>query len=485
MVTSAAAHGARGAGFIMLAQAGNMVLQLLGVIVLSRLLTPDDFGLIAIVTVLMGIGGLIRDFGMGTASLQEQSLTQQQASNLFWANTLLSGATAAVLAGLSPLIAAWFNDDRLTALVLVMAGVLLTTGLQTQYQMRLARQRRFLLLAAVSITSIAAGLAAGIAAALAGWGYWALAVQQAVAALWTLLAYIAATRWVPSRPSRDVGSTAHLRAGTQYGLANLIGYLADNVDTIMIGLRFGPAALGTYNRAFQLFMQPVSAIFIPLTQVVVPTIHRLRAEGRDPGKVLLSVQSVLVSAATVGLVATAVTAEWLIPLLIGDQWGGVVPLVQILAVGGVFKALSQINYWAYVVHKQARELLYSNLVTKPLQIVLIVTGAFLGVEWVAWAYVLGRAISWPINLVWLARTANQPSGAALRNGLRIIGAAGGAALITGFLLHAVGAMSPLSMVAVGVFALAASYMILFIALPGGLREVRAAGAVVRSVRRRS
>ncbi len=457
---------------VMVAQGANMVLQLLGMIVLARLLTPDDYGLLAIVTVLMGIGALIRDFGMGTAALQETSLSQAQASNLFWTNAMLSAATAGILALCSPVIAVIFGDSRLLALVPVMASVLLVMGLQTQYQAMLARERRFASLAGAAIGSNAAGIFVGVTTALIGWGYWALAAQQMTVAVGLLTIYLLTTRWLPSKPARGVGSRHHIRAGAHYGTANVIGYAADNVDTIMIGLQWGSVALGNYNRAFALFAQPIAALFGPLTQVVVPTINRTRAEGGDPNALLLRVQSALVGLATWGLLVTAATAPWLIPLLIGNQWAAAVPLLQILAVGGVFKALSQINYWAYVASKQSRELLRSNLVTKPIQIALIVVAAFFGVTWVAWAFVLGRAISWPVNLIWLARTVGQRSSAAFWNGLRILTAGAIAFGITTTVLLLVPPMTNAWTVVIGIATASLVYFVVFALLPGGTRELR-------------
>lgn len=480
-VTSTAARGARGAGATMVGQALTMVLQFIGAIILARLLTPDAFGLLAMVTVMMGVGALIRDFGMGTAALQEQTLTQAQSSNLFWVSAALSGGTGALLAIAAPLIARLFGDERLTTLTPVMAIVLLLTGLQTQYQMRLARELRFLGIVVASVTSVFVGILLGALAAVAGWGYWSLAVQQGVAALWMLAALLAITRWVPSLPARGVGSLAHVRHGAHYGLANALGYLADNVDTIVIGIRWGTVPLGNYNRAFQLFMQPVTAVFGPLTRVVVPTVGRSAAEGRDGNAMLLRVQSALVGLSAWMLMATAAVADWMVPLLLGDQWLGVTPLLQILALGGVFKALSQINYWSYVVHKQSRQLLHSNLVTKPLQIVLIVGAVYFGVEWVAWAYVAGRAISWPINLIWLSRTAGQPFGAAFVNGVRILMSAvlafSAARAVLAFL-----DLPSVLMILVGVFVASIVYGLVFVITPGGRREARGVLALRHSWR---
>lgn len=472
MTATVAASGARGAGVTVIAQALTMGLQFIGVIIMARLLMPDDYGLLAIVTVLMGIGTLIRDFGMGTASIQERDLSSAQASNLFWANGALTLLSAVVLGASAPLIAMIFDDSRLIGLVPVMAVVLLITGLQTQYQARLARGMRFTALACSRVLSIVLGIVIGIVTALSGWGYWALAAQQLAIALCALIAFVLTTRWVPSLPSRGAGSREHVRAGANYGFANVLGYVADNIDTLVIGARWDAAVLGTYNRAFQLFMQPVASVFSPLSQVVIPTINRASTDWDIRSRMLLRVQSGLVGLATWALLVTAVTADWLIPLLLGDQWRSVVPLLQILAVGGVFKALSQINYWAYVLAKESKHLLMSNLVTKPIQIALIVVGAFFGVEWVAWAFVMGRALSWPINLIWLSRVTSQKSLSAFVNGIRIFIAAAGSYGVTRICLESFSGGERIWMIAAGFAIATATYVIIFLVFPGGIREAK-------------
>lgn len=474
MSSSATLKGARGAGVTVAAQALTVILQFIGQILLARLLMPEDYGLLAIVAVLMGIGALIRDFGMGTASLQERELDDAQTSNLFWVNAALTGGTAILLALSAPIVATLFGDHRLNGLVPVMAVVLLITGLQTQYKAKLARDLRFTTLAIATPSSVAVGLAIGVLTALLGWGYWALAVQQLATAIWILCFYLFTSRWMPSKPSRTAAATTQIRAGVDYGLANILSYLADNVDTFMIGLRWGPGQLGYYNRAFQLFMQPITAVFGPLTWVVVPTINRLNEDRIAADNLLLRVQSALVGLVSWALLVTAITADWLIPLLLGQQWEPLVTLLQILALGGIFKALSQINYWAYIIARQSRHLLYSNLVTKPIQILLVIGAAMVSVDLVAWAYVAGRSLAWPINLLWLARSANQKSGQMLWNGVRILMAAITAYTVTRWWVYGLaGGPTGWHAVLIGSLASTFIYFGIFIISPGGWREVTA------------
>ena len=424
MTSSTLARGVWGAGISMVGQIIVIVIQLLGTIVLSRLLAPADFGLVAMVAVFMAIGALIRDFGMPTAALAAPSLNDQQASNVFWVSAALSFVAGLLLLVGSPLIVLFYSEPRLAWIVPPMAGILVLNGLQAQYQVRLARSMQFSAVVAISVASTAIAFAVAVLAAVSGWGYWALVVQQAASALVSLLASLLVTRWLPTWPRRASGSMKLVRAGGDVGIANVLGFLADNADTLVIGAVWGSVPLGLYNRAFQLFMYPVNAVFGPLTRVIIPVVNRAVAEGRSAASVLLRVQFGVCGLAVWLLLVTSVTAPWLVPLLLGAQWAEAAPLVQILALGGAFKALSQTNYWAYLVEQQTRQLLTSNLITKPLQILLIVGAGFISVEMVAWAFVLGRALTWPFNLMWLSRTASGYSWPFAANGARLLLSAG-------------------------------------------------------------
>lgn len=480
-MTTSIASGARGAGVTMTGQLIAMGIQFVGTIVLSRLLTPSDFGLVAMAAVFIAVGGLIRDFGMPTAALGARTLSNQQASNILWVSLSLSAFAGLLLLVSTPAIAHFYGEPRLTSILPVLAGVLVVNGVQAQYQVQLARAMRFT--AVVVILSLARIIALGSAvlAAAGGWGYWALVIQQAVLALASLVGSGLITRWLPARPRQGSDSMKLVRAGGNLGVANVLGFLADNADSFMIGAVWGASPLGLYNRAFSLFMVPISSVFGPLTGVVIPVVNRAVSEGRSASGVLLRIQSIICGLSIWVLVATAVTSPWLIPPLLGAQWTETVPLLQILAIGGAFKALSQTNYWVYLVEQQTRNLLTSNLVTKPVQIIFVVGAAFISVEAVAWAYAIGRAWTWPFNLYWLSRTTDGYTWPYAANGSRLLAASGAAYALTSWLMTQVDLGSQLAMSAFGVVLSSVIYFGTVSILPGGRVELHRALVLGRTV----
>lgn len=422
MASNLLSRGARGGTTVVAGQLVKIAIRMTGLIALSRLLQPADFGLVAMVSVFLTLGDLIRDSGMPTAGLTARSLTEQQASNLFWINSALGAGTATVLVMATPLLVAFYGEPRLTIVAPVMAVSLLLNGIQAQLQVQLARSGRFLAMTSTDIGALSAGIVAATVAAMAGLGYWALIIQAVGTALALLLSRWILTRWTPARPRRRHGSKSLVKAGSRYGLANFLTYAAGNVDSMAIGSIWGASALGFYSRAFQIYTVPRSALG-PLTQVVVPMANEAVGAGRSPESLLLRIQFGLGALLIWVYVQVAVTAQWLVPWVLGEQWTPAVPILVALSFGGLFAAFGNVSYWSFLVGNQSKQLLRLHLVTKPLTILLVLAAVPHGPQAVAWGYSISLALSWPINLVWLERVARQRSSDFFMLGLRLLLAA--------------------------------------------------------------
>lgn len=461
------------------AQVAKLATQFAGVILLSRVLTPADFGLVAMVAVVLSLGDLLRDFGLPTAALQASSLSRKQAGNLFWLNTLLGAlATVVVIAG-TPLLVELYSAPPLLVLTPVLSITLLLNGMQAQLQVQLARRRHFLTLALTDITAPIMGLLAAMAAAFSGLGYWALAIQALVVSCALLTSRAALLRWNPGLPRRGSNIAPILRSGLHLGLAQLVGYAAGNADSVVIGVRFTPSALGLYNRAFQLMVIPISGLLAPLTNVVIPTMQRARARGQSVPVLMLRLQFTAGIATVPLFVLAIVAAPFLIPALLGQQWQGSVLLFQILAAGALFQVFSYVSYWTFLIEGLTGSLLRYNLLTKSLAIVLIVAGSFFGIVGVAIGYALGLVIAWPINLIWLHAVADQAFGRFFGQGLRLI-LPGLAGVITGLAIYPILSSWP-GGVASALAALAALVVFgaLVLIFPTGRRDCRSTMALIR------
>lgn len=485
MTASVSSRGARGGAVTIFGQIVKIGVQIVSVTVLSRLLDPADFGLIAMTTVFIALGELFRDFGMPTAALQARKLSHQQASNLFWINTAMGTVIGILLVLCIPMIVSLYDEPRLASIIPVLALSVVIGGATAQFQIHLARELKYFTLTIATISSQIVGLCVAVVSALMGMGFWALAWQIVASSISLFIIQIIFARWLPSIPRVGVGTRSLIKSGLSFGGSHFLTYTSKQTDTLLIGWRWEATAVGEYNRAFQLLSMPVQSMMAPLTNVVVPIVNRQRDNGKTVDSILLRVQFLIAGATVWVFLLAATSANFLIPLLLGPGWDASILLFQILAVGGIFHAFSFVSYWGFILYDQSHQLFRYNLVTKTLTVLAIFSASFISIEAIAVAYSLTMALSWPINLIWLHFTTPQDSRSYFSNGMKIVIAA----LISGVVglmeYDVVSQFLPASVTAftVGASSTAIFLLILYF-IPGGRRELSMAFDTIKLVRRR-
>lgn len=405
---------ARGTGMTLLTQGARAVLQFGSVVVLARLLTPDDFGLIAMVTAVIGISDLVRDFGLSSASIQVKSLSDAERSNLFWANLALGLACTLVCAAATPLIVAGYGERRLTPIVLSLAGVFVLSGANTQFRADLTRRLRFTALSVSDVVAQLAGIVVAVAVAELGGGFWAIVLQQVTVAVVALAINVVNAGWLPGRPRRDVPLRRFFRYGGSLLGTQSIYYATKNVDNIALGAFSGAVQLGLYSRAYQLLMTPLNTINAPMTRVALPVLSRLQDDEAAFGSALGKMQIVACYlTATVFAVAAGLSVP-LVLVLFGPAWHPVALIFAVLAVGGVFRALSQISYWVYLARGVPGAQLRQFLVTGPIMVLVILAGLPWGPVGVAVGHSVAYFFQWLVSLVHAGRSARVDTRPLLR-----------------------------------------------------------------------
>lgn len=456
-----------------------MLLQMVSVVVLARLLTPHDYGLVAMVLVIIGIGEVFRDFGLSSAAVQAPTLSRGQRDNLFWINAGLGITLAAVVFLLAPLIASIYHQPEVEQLARLLSLTFVLNGLTTQYRADRNRNLRFTVLATSDITAAFVGLAVALGTALAGWGYWALATQQLTQGLIGLVFLAVSARWVPHFPDRSAPMRPLLRFGGGLVTSQLIGYVTNNIDSVIIGVRLGASPLGIYNRGYQLLMQPLGQLRAPSTSVALPILSRLADDPERYAAFIVRGQKALGYTLVAGLSIVLAAAEPLTTLLLGDQWSEVSNILRLLAVAGIFQTLAYVGYWVYLSRGLTADLLRYTMVTSVLKVTCIVVGSGWGLIGVAAGYALAPALAWPISMVWLSKRTALPLRALLTGACRMLAiAATGGALgwSCSLWLEHTGTVPRLA-AAVGVVAL--TYALAGIVFPPVRRDLNGVLAIIR------
>lgn len=417
---SLSGQAARGSAVTLGAQAIRLVLMLAGTMILSRMLAPSDFGLVAMVIAITGVAQIFLDFGLSMAALQSKTLTQAQASNLFWINTLVGLSLTTVVFFLATPISWIYDEPRLVPLVQITSVFYLAGGLTAQFRVAINRKLRFFALALTDIIPAAVALVAAVACALLNMGVYALAVQQLVIAFGTLLAAVVLAGWLPSLPQRHADMGGLLSFGVHFALTQLISYITRNIDSVLIGRVSGAQALGQYDRAYQFSVIPINRINTPLSKVAVPVLSRIADDRARFLAWLRRAQLVACYLTSSAFFIVAGASGPLTRVLLGPGWDLAGVILGVLAISGVFRTLSQISYWMFISQGMAKQQLTRFLVTQPMIIVAMIVGLYWGPVGVAWGNVAGFAATWAISLVWAGRASSLSINVLLTDAIRVV-----------------------------------------------------------------
>ena len=394
----------RGGAITLISQGAQFLISMAGTVVLARLLTPRDYGLIGMVTVVTGFLTMFKDMGLSQATVQRAELTHAQTTNLFWVNVGASAAIALVAVALAPLIARFYGEPRLTYVTMALAGGFIFGGFTVQHQALLRRQMRFGLLAAASIIAATVGLVAGIFLAWLGAQYWALVGQQLVVALVTAVTVWLFCGWRPGLPSRDTGVREMLAFGGNVTGFNVVNYFARNGDNLLIGKMWGSQALGLYDKAYQLLLLPLNQINYPVSAVLVPTLSRLADDPERYRAAFLRTLEKLLMVTMPGIVFLIVTSDWVVSVVLGPQWTQAGKIFVWLAVAGFLQPVGSTTGWLFVSQNRTRTMLNWGFVGSATAIISILIGLPWGALGVAMSYgLIGFFIRTPLNLWYVGR----------------------------------------------------------------------------------
>ncbi len=329
--TDLGAQAVRGGLAKVVTKAIAFAIRIGSMMVVTRLLDPRDFGLVAMVGAVTGIFTLLRDAGLGKVTVQRESMTQEQLSTLFWINTALGGALAISCVALGPVLVAFYREPRLLWISVSLGLGFLLNALGVQHAALLQRQMRFTAEAIVETAALVASTAVAIVMAALGFGYWALVGSALVLPAVTSAGSWLAVRWVPGRPHRGVGLRSMMRFGGTVTLNSALTYVAYNMDKVLLGRFAGAEALGIYGRAYQLVNIPTENLNGAIGVVAFSALSRLQGDAKRFRSYFLKGYSLVLSVTLPITVACGVLAPDIVHVALGPKWTHVVPLLRLLA----------------------------------------------------------------------------------------------------------------------------------------------------------
>lgn len=372
----------------MFGQGASFLLHMGSTVVLARLLTPQDYGLIGMVTAVTGFVAMFKDMGLSMATVQKAEINHGQISTLFWINVLLSFGVMLVTAALAPAIAWFYGEPRLTWITLALASAFIFGGFTVQHQALLRRNMRFGTLAFIHIASILAGIVVAFIAAWYGLRYWALVLMQVATAIAGAIAVWVVCPWRPSLPVRRSGVRKMLAFGANLTGFSFLNYFARNLDNVLIGKVWGTQPLGFYSKAYGLLMLPLGQITAPIAAVAVPALSRLQDDPERYRRYYYRAISTIAFITMPLIAMLAALSHEIIRIVLGDQWISAAPIFKVLAFAAVLQPVVNPVGWVFVSLGQADRQLRWAIVAVPLIVLSFVLGLPWGAFGVAVSYTL-------------------------------------------------------------------------------------------------
>jgi O-antigen/teichoic acid export membrane protein len=367
-----------GIGWTTLAQVGRQGVQFIISIILTRLLTPEDFGLMGMIVVFTGFIGLFSELGFGAALIQRDQVEEQHYSSIFWINLIIGVVITGIVIVMAPLIAFFYREPRLIPITRLIAINFMIMPLMMVQIAKLNRAMDFRLLALVEITAVIIAGGIAITLALTGHGVWSLAWQTIVTYLVTVVALWWLTQWRPKliikrKPIGELmGFSSNLLG------FNVLNYWVRNADNLLVGKFLGTIELGIYSRAYSIMVLPLNQVSGVLGRVMFPALSRVQNDKARVKSIYLRSISLIALVTFPMMLGLFVTAENFVLALLGSQWQEVIPVLRILSLLGMVQSIGTTVGWIYQSQGRTDWMFRWSIGAGILLIVSIMLGIWLG-----------------------------------------------------------------------------------------------------------
>ena len=316
------------------------VLHLLQVVVLARFLLPSDYGLMAMVMVILSYAALFSDMGLSTAFVQRQQISHEERSSLYWLSVAVGAFLMLLVMAISPLVAIFFKEPQLVPLMLLVATNFLIIALGQQLRMDAEKSLNFRPVAIIEICAGLVGFAMAVFAAWMNWGVYALVVA-AMTSVWLTMILswlVLAQGWRPALRFRWGEVRWFVKFGGTMVLNNVVTHINSTIDLVLGGRMLGTTELGLYSVPRNLLFQVQGTINPIFTRVGFPLIASIQHDKKRVRQVYLKTMNMTATVNAPIYVAIAVFSPEIVILMLGPNWTEAAPLMRVLALWGLLRS---------------------------------------------------------------------------------------------------------------------------------------------------
>jgi O-antigen/teichoic acid export membrane protein len=376
-------------GWSISSKLSRQVLQLIVIFILSRILSPDEFGLMSMVTAFSMLAEIVRNMGMNAAVIQQKNENPVLLNTAFTFNLIVGLSVFLIFYCCAPLVSTFYSQPQLTGMVRAFAIVYIIGSLNIVQEALLQKRMEFKRLFLMDMVSVVISGIATIIMARGGWGVWSLIYQYIL-----LVAISSLVLWLTSswRP-RIQFDTAVFKSVRKFSLNlfvhDIIYFFGRDTDKFIIGKYLGPLVLGIYSRAYMLMLLPVNQINIVVARVMFPVFSVLQDDIVKMKNLYLRSTNIISYVSFPALALLFIISEPLIIVLLGNKWVAVSFYLKIFCIYGMMESVNTTVYWIYKSLGRTDIMLRWGTVNTVFTIIAIIVGMrWNGGNGVAIAYVV-------------------------------------------------------------------------------------------------
>lgn len=372
-------------------------------IILARILSPVEFGLIGIITVFTAVFNSIVDCGFSSALIRKTNATSVDYNTIFYFNLVFSFFLALALCLFSPVIAGFFNNEELTPLLKAMSCIIIINGFAIIQRTILTKNVNFKTQAKISLVSATISGAIGITMALSGCGVWSLAAQLISKQLLNTIMLWILGSWRPKLEFSFQSFKELFSFGWKLLASGIIDTIWNEIYTVVIGKFYTPATLGQYSKAVQFknlcsnnLLAVVQRVYYPIFSFIKDERERLVSVSSRMLKITMYISVIL-------MLGLSAASKNVILVLIGEKWLEAARYLQIICFYGMLFPLQSINLDLLKVVGRSDIHLYLEIIKKIIGIGPLLLGIYIGIEWMLWGSLIYNIINFFLNSYYVGR----------------------------------------------------------------------------------
>jgi PST family polysaccharide transporter len=377
-----------GTAWTVIGQIARQVISLVVVAILARLLSPGDFGLVAMGYTVKALAYVFASVGMGSAIIQRKELDEDHLSTAYWSSFMAGILMTAVVAGSSPFVSWFFNRPELTWIIAVTAITFTFGGISSTHRDLLERKMKFKHISIIDFCDTLAGSAVAVIMAMKGMGYWSLVAREIAGAFFKIPLYCFASGWRP-RLIFKIHCFKNLFGFSSYVLlSNFLNYFNRNADNIIIGKVLGATLLGYYDLAYNFMLKPLQYVSFTTAKALFPALSRIQ-EDKDGVRIIYLRTVKIISLLTFPMMAGLfVVAPETILVIYGPKWATTVPVLQIFCLVGALQSILTTVGTVYMSQGKSALMFKMNLIISPFVWFSFIIGVRWGIIGVAICYAI-------------------------------------------------------------------------------------------------